>query len=114
MCKNLKTFWTENDCKWMCACRKQCKITYQYWKNVISKFDGWANMSTTGGTERSGVGCDELSVLLGDGGALVSVCVCASVVMKLRFRCTASYSATRTALLALVQNTDKEHWKLKT
>jgi hypothetical protein len=47
-------------------------------------------MSTAGGTERSGVGCDALSVLLGDGGALVSVCVCASVVMKLRFRCTAS------------------------
>lgn len=93
-----------------------CSESYQYWKNVTSKFDGWAKTSTTGGTERSGVGCDELSVLLGDGGALVSVCVCAKVVMKLRFRCTASYSATRTALLALEHNRDIKnvfHFSLK-
>lgn len=44
----------------------------------------------------------------------MSVCVCASVVMKLRFRCTASYSATKTALLALDNNTDKGHWENKT
>lgn len=84
-----------------CLHKKQNK-TYQYWKNVTSKFEGWAVTSIIGGTDKSGVVWLALSVLLGDGGELVSVCVCAKVVIKFLFKWTASYRANNNALLALI------------
>lgn len=53
--------------------------TYQYWKNVTRRFEGCDSSE--------GMFCSLGDILLlGEGGILVSVCECASVVTKLRFK----------------------------
>lgn len=80
--------------------------TYQYWNIATSKLVGYCEVTSSavgaaGAEAKSGTGWLAVSVLLGEGGLDVS-CVCDNVVMKFRFRWTASYSANKRALFARI------------